>query len=56
MRLKLGALQHGLGQCQLPEPLRELSLHRETRRWSRQLRLEMLMRQTQKPMETGKQR
>ena len=54
MRLKPGARQHGLGQCQLPERLRELNRHREMRRWSRQLRLETLMKQ--KLMETGKQR
>ena len=54
MRLKPGARQHGLGQCQLPERLRELNRHREMRRWSRQPRLEMLMKQKQ--METGKQR
>ena len=54
MRLRPGARQHGLGQCQLPERLRELNRHREMRRWSRQLKLETLMRR--KLMETGKQR
>ena len=54
MRLKPGARQHGLGQCQLPDLPTELSRLREMRRWSRQLKLETLMRR--KLMETGKQR
>ena len=54
MRQKPGALQHGLCQCQLPDLPTELSRLREMRRWSRQPKLETLMKP--KPMETGKQR
>ena len=54
MRLSPVALQHGPGQCQLLELLREPSRLRAMRRWSRQLKLEMLMKQKQ--METGRQR
>ena len=54
MRQRPGDRQHGHSQCPLPEPLRELSRHRAMRRWSRQRRLETLMRR--KLMETGKQR
>ena len=54
MRQRLGVRQRGLSQCPLPDLPTELGHLREMRRWSRQLKLETLMRR--KLMETGKQR
>ena len=54
MRQRLGDRQLGLSQCPLPDLPTELGRPREMRRWSRQLKLETLMRR--KLMETGKQR
>ena len=53
-RCALAPVRRGVRCYPLPEPLRELSRHREMRRSSRQLKLERLMRR--KLMETGKQR